>query len=826
VRQLWICTATTAAAVLLVASCATMRPEEGVRADALAARVEAVLARRGLGEDALSVIDNILRHESPPAAPPASPPMVRELLARPPAAADAATLFYRGVPGALRRLVEEVSSEPQAPREQGQPAPIRDLLDAYLGELAEAQRVLRSALRGPRIDAQAIIHGLRQRPPSPAELRGIAASTDQAALDRATNLFLNATARFIRVLRSAEGHIQFPDKAVRFDSPVGVVSIGTRGDDVHGPDAAVIVDPGGDDLYERLPATEGAISVIVDLGGDDRYRGSDVVVHGLSAIVDFSGQDRYAMAGPGLGAAIAGAAVIIDFSGDDSYEAGLFGEGAAAFGLGAIVDLRGNDTYRLRSGGQGFGLAGGVGLLWDRGGNDTYAAAGLDDVFNRGGGLSNAQGAAFGFRTMLGGGIGILRDESGDDVYEAEMFAQGVGYYHGVGLLWDEGGDDRYRAVRYAQGNGVHEAVGVLRDESGNDRYELAVGVGQGMGLDLAVGVLVDGAGDDRYQAPALAQGSATANGIGILSDSGGADRWQMNADLHSWGQAEWLRGLPSVGVLLYDPERAAFAREGKAVSPPPQSAGLGGPLGDSPIAHEPPRKPHCATAAPAAAEAALPLAESLRRIVPGFTGDGSADPATYADVQRRLTQRLQASIAELPHDDFDVAYSFGEALRCALIAASAEDAASMWTEMERLLAGDPATPFAGAIAGALRERAAGAPRMQRILQIFDRHPRCSVRAAALSLRSAAAGDALASLARGALRSPCWRLQAAALAVLERLGAAPDADAPLPSFLRSDSGKARRVRDPAAAIEGRDRLQSYISRNLKDMKGGRPWQDL
>jgi hypothetical protein len=253
------------------------------------------------------------------------------------------------------------------------------------------------------------------------------------------------------------------------------------------------------------------------------------------------------------------------------------------------------------------------------------------------------------------------------------------------------------------------------------------------------------------------------------------------------------------VGVLLYDPERAAFAREGKAVSAPPQSAGFGGPLGDSPVAHEPPGKPNCAAAAAAAAEAARPLAESLRRLVPGFTGDGSADPAIYADVQQRLTQRLQASIAELPHDEFDVAYSFGEALRCALIAAPAEDAASMWAEMERVLAGDPATPFAGAIAGALRERPADAPQIQRILRALDEHPRCGVRAAALSLRSAAAaGDA--SRAQAALRSPCWRLQAAALAVLERLGAAPDADVPLPSFLRSGSGKARRARDPAAAI--------------------------
>ena len=33
----------------------------------------------------------------------------------------------------------------------------------------------------------------------------------------------------------------------------------------------------------------------------------------------------------------------------------------------------------------------------------------------------------------------------------------------------------------------------------------------------------------------------------------------------------------------------------------------------------------------------------------------------------RRLRTQLQANIAELPRDDFDVVYSFGEALRCAI---------------------------------------------------------------------------------------------------------------------------------------------------------------
>ncbi len=774
------------AVALLLPACATLNPDQRMRADPLAARIQTVLARRGLGPDALSVIDNIVRHEAQ-GPPPGSAPLLRELLAQPPTAADAGTLFARTVPGALRRLVDEASREAQ-PARAGNPVAIRDLLDPYLEELVKAQALLRSTPRGTQIDAQTVIRELGSYLPSRNTLQAIDAGTDKATLDRAGNMFLTATARFVRSLRAAAGRIEFQDKPVRFDSAIGVVSIGTRGDDVHGPDAAVIVDPGGNDVYERSPAIGGAISVIVDLGGDDRYRGSDLVVHGLSAIVDFSGNDRYAMTGPGLGAAIAGTSLILDFEGDDSYEADLFGQGAAAFGLGAIVDLRGNDRYSLRAGGQGLGFAGGVGLLWDRSGNDSYTARGLSDIFDRGGGISGAQGAALGFRSMLGAGVGILRDESGDDVYQAEMFAQGVGFYHGLGLLWDGGGDDRYRAVRYAQGNGVHEAVGVLRDESGNDRYELSVGVGQGMGLDLAVGILSDGAGDDSYRAPSHAQGNATANGVGILIDAGGRDEWHMASDRLSWGQAEWFRGLPTVGLLLYDPARAAFAREGKAVAPSEHSAELGGPLGGSPIVHEQAGALQCPAVADSqeADDDLTPLAEALRSIVPGA---GPADPRIHQYVRQRLTHDLRAGLSVLPPDDFNVAYSLGEALRCAIAAAATEPLESMWTEMEHVLAREPATPFAGAIAGALRERPAPAPQMSRILRVLDEHPRCSVRAAALSLRSTFSTDeasrtAFEKQAQAALRSPCWRMQASALAALDRLGAKPDPGTPLPSFLR------------------------------------------
>jgi len=771
---------------LLIAACAAT-PRSVETPDWLAARVDAIFARRGLGGDALSVIDNILRHEAAP-APAFAPPLIRELLARPLAVANAAALFDRAVPAALRRLADDISA-PQST--SSRTVFVTDLVNAYVGELAEAQRVLRAVVKDAPIDGQALLRQLDRELPTADGLRGIAATVDAAGIDQANALFIEATARFIRALRAAGPALRFPGKAIRFDSAVGVIVIGTTGDDVHGPGAAVIVDPGGNDVYERAPVTGGAVSVIVDLGGDDHYRGSDLVVHGLSAIIDMAGNDRYTTGGPGLGAAIAGASLIIEFSGDDFYEAGLFGQGAAAFGLGAILDLSGNDTYRLRAGGQGFGMAGGVGLLWDRGGNDHYTAAGLADAYDRGGGISMAQGAATGQRTMLGGGIGILRDDAGNDGYEAQMYAQGAGYYYGAGLLWDVAGDDRYRAVRYAQGNGVHEAVGLLRDESGNDFYELSIGVGQGMGLDLAVGVLFDGAGNDSYQAQVLAQGAATANGIGLLADAGGTDRWSLGAGPNSWGRAEWARRLPTSGLLVYEPDRAVFQREGKPLSQPQDAVSYGGPGAMGPPVHEASGELPCPAVESAAADNALPSAEAFSRAGLSFAG-GAADPVAYAETQRRLTSQLRATLADLPADDFNVTWALSHALRCALIGAAPNQAAEMWAAIERALAEQPATPFAGAFAFALRPRPAPAPQMQRILRALEAHPACGVRAAALTLRSAAADDDATRerAAQAALRSPCWRLQAAAVNVLRRTGTAPDGAAPLPSFLRAGASNA------------------------------------
>src|SRR5919197_1203373 len=196
-------------------------------------------------------------------------------------------------------------------------------------------------------------------------------AVDAPRLARARALFLKATARFVRELRSPD--MQFPAPQ-RFNSAIGLVIVGSGRRDRRPAGAALIIGPGGDDVYERAPATGGAISVIIDLGGNDRYVGTDVAARALSAIIDVDGNDTYVSDGPGLGAAVGGVSVLVDLAGDDQYEAPVFAQGAAIFGAGVLIDALGNDRYRITAFGQGYAGSGGLGLLWDRRGNDDYRA--------------------------------------------------------------------------------------------------------------------------------------------------------------------------------------------------------------------------------------------------------------------------------------------------------------------------------------------------------------------------------------------------------------------------------------------------------------------
>jgi hypothetical protein len=672
-----------------------------VSAQDLRSRVQADLDARGLGVDGLRILSNVIEHDS--SVPARAPLIVTQTLRDPLLATDAGAIFAATVPADLRALGELPAAAS---------ADFDAALERYIGELAAAQAELMGAVAP--FDEDALLAAVDQGLPV-KQVIALHRSVDLERLSAAREIFVAATRQFVASVRNAP----IP-AAQRFESAIGTVVIGSPGNDEHASGAALIVDPGGDDVYRRTPTSAGAISVIVDLAGNDRYEGRDVTVHGLSAIYDLGGNDVYSAGGAGLAVAMAGVSLIVDLQGDDQYESGVFGQAAALFGWAALVDVAGNDRYRLKAFGQGYGGTAGVALLWDQSGKDEYVSEGLPDPFNRGGGISFAQGAASGWRGELGGGIGILRDDAGDDRYESQMFAQGSGFYYAFGVLWDGGGNDHYSAVRYAQGTAAHEAAGLLDDASGNDRYALTVGVGQGMGLDLAVGTLVDRGGDDAYGSVFLSQGTATANGFGLLADQGGASTFDMSADPRSWGDAQWLRGLPSVGVLLADRAQAKFTRS--TVQVPAPFTGK----------YEPEPGPDCKAANPAAVRAIL------------------ADPARHLGAE------------ELP---------------CAVAAATPEELASIWSAFDSSLS-QPNAPFLQPIAYALKEHPGPDVLMQKLGTLLKSHPRCVARALW------AGTWASAEEAREVLDSPCWRLQAAALDRLKALGVTPPASESRPLFLR------------------------------------------
>jgi hypothetical protein len=732
-------------ALLATAGCAHPVATERGLADA----VDRALAERRLSGEALGMVDNILSHEAPP--PRGTPAVLDSLFKDPLAAADVPALWRRTVPPALEEFFDPPPSAA---------ADFDSLLSAYLKDLAEARGLLRAATQP--FDEAALARAMQEGLPAEA-MPGIATAVDGAKLERANTLFVEATARFVRELR-APG-MRFPGPR-ELDSPIGRVVIGSDGPDRHDARAALIIDPGGDDVYDRSPSSGGEVSIIIDLSGNDRYGGIDVAVRALSAIVDVRGDDTYRMAGPGLGAAVAGASLLVDYEGNDVYEARFFAEGAGAFGLGALLDVSGDDRYGLEAYGQGFAFTGGVGVLWDRAGNDAYTAGGLPDAWKRGGGIAFAQGAASGLRTPLGGGIAFLRDDAGDDRYEAQMFAQGTGYYYSLGVLWDGGGRDRYKAVRYAQGAGVHEALGVLRDQSGDDRYELAVGVGQGMGLDIAVGLLVDDEGDDAYEAGAYAQGAGTANGIGLLVDRAGTNGFAITtADEHGWGSAEWERRMPTVAALVRDGADSTFIRQGKPAAPATPRVVYS--ADDAPS--------RCPAIRPAASAPAGEFVPALYEVALRLPY-GDPDPARYGEVLRQLIDDPALAMHAIPAGDFTLVYALGETLQCALLAATDAEAQKMDAAFEALL-DDPRRPFLGVIAYALQRRP-GPPRiMEKLRAALRGTPRCSFHALALS--SAPEADA-----RAALASPCWREQVAGYERLQALGMARDEDrSRVPSFL-------------------------------------------
>ncbi|HVP56817.1 MAG TPA: HEAT repeat domain-containing protein, partial [bacterium] len=337
----------------------------------------------------------------------------------------------------------------------------------------------------------------------------------------------------------------------------GPIVIGDAGPNMYAGAFALILDIGGDDIYDLASSPGIDFRLVIDLGGDDMYKSADApglagAIFGTSTIMDLAGDDTYEAGHISLGAGIFGAGLLYDREGNDIYVSGAFSQGAGFLGVGLLVDEAGNDSYKAAMQSQAFGYVMGAGVMLDRSGNDTYLTKmsqtdilRYDDHF-----LSLSQGCAFGYRPDYSGGIGLLIDEEGNDLYSSDIFGQGVGYWYCVGALIDRGGHDLYSSYQYAQGAGVHLGFGLLEDQSGNDYY-VSKGVSQGCGHDLSLGLLADFSGNDCYTAVDLSQGAGSANGTGILYDADGVDSYSCKSKVNVNGYGDYRREFGSIGLQL-----------------------------------------------------------------------------------------------------------------------------------------------------------------------------------------------------------------------------------------------------------------------------------
>ena len=357
-------------------------------------------------------------------------------------------------------------------------------------------------------------------------------------------------------------------------TPSGNIVIGGRDKNTYQldkmPGASVVIDLGGDDVYqEGTCSLSRPVLIVIDLEGDDAYQGSKPgiqgsAVLGISMLLDVQGNDAYRAQDVAQGSCLAGAGILIDYAGDDSYLGLRRIQGQAICGVGILVDRGGRDAYKGAMWAQGVGGPLGFAVLDDLEGNDHYYGGGRylnsyrDDENPTPGYEGWAQGMGEGMRAVSNGGIGVILDGAGDDVYEFDYLSHGGGYWLGVGFARDFGGNDRRlgatlkaydggnrterRFQRFGTGFGCHYALGFCFDDEGDDVYHGTI-MGLGFAWDCSIGGLFDFGGNDRYEASgSTTKGVGAQAGLGILFDYNGDDVYQGRG-----------QGYASSGVSYHD---------------------------------------------------------------------------------------------------------------------------------------------------------------------------------------------------------------------------------------------------------------------------------
>lgn len=381
-----------------------------------------------------------------------------------------------------------------------------------------------------------------------------------------------------RLQQFVKSEAALPSVAWSLQTPFGWIVVDTTGRDNRHQlkDPLLVLDVGGDDEYEFLaPGDTHRMSVLLDHRGNDRYAtaapGADPssATLGYGILWDTEGDDRYEGVEQAQASALFGAALLVDGGGSNRFVASSRSQGHAVGGVAVLLSGGGDDEFTAQTYSQASGGPQGVAVLVDTGGDDRYT---LDNtplvrpspqLPERN--TSMGQGAGYGGRgdffdgRSLAGGVGLLLDLAGNDKYEAQVFAQGVGYYEGLGILLDDGGNDRFESAWYAMGAGAHYAAGILlKRGGGNDVYRSSHEIALGAAHDLSVGVFVDEGGNDEYTVGQLSLGVGHANSTGLFVDGAGEDRYTVlsatcralgAAYQHAWGDAREI--LPNLGLFL-----------------------------------------------------------------------------------------------------------------------------------------------------------------------------------------------------------------------------------------------------------------------------------
>lgn len=469
---------------------------------------------------------------------------------------------------------------PQLPDHAQLPDPLRYELARVLAAMAQSHQFLHRAFERlppgvtPQLLRRQAFEG-RFTPFETPDYRQLLPLVEREALVAGVLDLVGAVERLQAFVRNAAA---LPTVAWSLQTPFGWIVVDTSGRDNQHPlkDALLVLDVGGDDDYEFLaPGDTHAISVLLDHRGNDRYTtaapGADPssATLGYGILWDTEGHDRYQGTEQAQASALFGAALLVDGGGSNRFVASSHSQAHALGGVAVLVSAGGDDEFVAQTYSQASGGPRGVALLVDTGGNDRYTLSSAPLVRpspqlpDRN--TSMGQGAGYGMRGLFfdgrstAGGIGLLLDLAGNDRYDAQVFAQGVGYYEGLGMLLDDGGNDRFESAWYAMGTGVHYAAGILLERGvGSDVYRSTHEMALGSANDLSVGVFVDEAGDDAYTVGQLSLGVAHANSTGIFADAAGNDRYTVMsatcralgaAHLHEWGNAR--ESVPSLGLFM-----------------------------------------------------------------------------------------------------------------------------------------------------------------------------------------------------------------------------------------------------------------------------------